>query len=210
VPPTVPPQAGHPTALPDAYGATAYGSANGPGGTALQSVYTGGSEPSSAATPGAYYAPPPRASRKGPPVGLIAVLAALAGGLAVVLILALQGNRDQGSSTPTPTYTAPTAPSASPTVTALPTTTLPPFPTSLPTQPGAHPGTPGNPGTPGKPAPRDGGVEDGGADGGRGPLGLPMPGIPSGLPSIPSGLPSIPSGIPTQIQIPIPGIPGFP
>lgn len=187
-----------------AYGAGAYGGAP-PGGTAVASVYNGGGGGGEYAPP--IYAPTPTpAPRRGAPVGLVAVLAALAGGLLVVVVLALRGSGGDGASvSPVPTMTAPTVP----TVTAMPgqptaPTTLPPFPTAVPTMTTPPTAQPGNPGKPA--VPRDGGVDDGGADAGdagdagRGPLGLPLPPFPS----------AIPSAIPTQIQIPLPQLPPFP
>jgi serine/threonine-protein kinase len=154
-----------------------------------------GPPPTNQGNSGAYLpampAPGRSGRRGGVPVGVVAALAGLAGGLLVVLILVLRG---QDSPAPTPVPIAPT-----PSVTAAPT------PTPTPTMPGTIPTIPTTPVVtaptathtatagprPGQHLP-DAGLP-GGADGGAG---LPIPGF--------GGIPGMPSAIPTSITIPMP------
>jgi eukaryotic-like serine/threonine-protein kinase len=153
-------------------------------------------------------APGQHGRKGGTSTGLVALIAAFAGGLVVVLILALRGQRDPGpepipggNTSPPPTVTAP--PSASP----QPTSTTPPggqtaYPTAPPTQT-APPHATGGSTT--RPPAADAGAPppDAGADAGSGPLtGLPFPRIfDGGLPGIPSAIP------PVTITIPFPSLP---
>lgn len=172
------------------------------GGTAVGAVYNPQEFPTATPPPQPFPMTQPMAPRrKGAPVGLIAVLAVLAGGLAVVFVLLLRGHGDDDPEhTPKPPPTVPAV-----TATATATATAPGLPTALPlptlptqptTQPPSQPGT--QPAT--KPPPRDAGA-DGATEAGTGLFGLPSS-LP--LPPMPSAMPPIPSGLP------LPQFPGFP